>query len=712
MKKFFSLGVLLVIVSLTSYNQYFTIEDIEVGRLSYLMPHDLDNLQWNQADENVIFSEGDSLFDIQIGVSERQLLLDLDQLNGVILQHKRSVLNDFPAVEMVSENTFTFSYDHCLYIFNIVKKELDRYFVLPPNSENIALSPDTRYVGFTLNNNLWILNEKGEQIQLTHDSVNGITNGDIVFRNEFGIDKGLYWSPQSNCLAFYRKDETQVSQYPLIDIKNRPATTEFIRYPMAGMKSEETEVCIYSIADHSLSKIQAEGDAEQYLTNLSWAPDDKFLYIQHLNRGQDTMVLKSYDVRTGKFIEELFSETNERYVEPLNPLVFSVISPGDFYYQSNRDGFNHIYHYNAKEGKLERITKGNWEVTELLGFDKSERIVYFMATKDSPLEKHCYKLNRDHGEITKLTGKEGTHKVIFNRSMTHFIDKCSSYTVANEISVCHNNGELVHELLRSDNPVKEYKLGKVERGTIMAADDNTKLYYRIIKPTDFNPSKKYPVLVYVYGGPHVQLIANSWMDRIEFFQQYMAQQGFVSFILDCRGSAYRGREFESVVHRQLGIPQIADQMAGVDYLRSLSYVDTSRIGVHGWSFGGHLTVSMMLKFPEIFKAGVAGGPVMDWKYYEVMYTERYMDKPSENPDGYEATDLIKDAENLKGDFLIIHGALDPVVVWQHSLLFLQACIESNVMLDYFVYPGYEHHVSGKDRVHLSRVISEYFIKRL
>ncbi|MBA7533443.1 Prolyl tripeptidyl peptidase [subsurface metagenome] len=481
---------------------------------------------------------------------------------------------------------------------------------------------------------------------------------------------------------------------------------------MAGMKSEKTEVWVYSIEEHSLVRIQTEGDPEQYHTNLSWSPDAEKIYIQHLNRDQDTMVMKSYRVDTGEMTDVLFTEYDDKYVEPLNPVVFSGKSQGDFFYQSNRNGYNHIYYYNANKDTLERITRGTWEVTEFLGFDTTECYVYFVATKDSSLERHCYRIDRKSDSITRLTANQGTHDVLFNKNMTHFIDKYSNYIVSNKISVCKNNGKVVQELLDSENPVAGYKLGKVEIGTMLAADDNTELYYRLVKPADFDTSLQYPVLIYVYGGPHVQLITNSWMDRIDYFQQYMAQKGFVSFTLDCRGSGNRGRDFEDVIHRQLGVPQLDDHMVGLAFLKSLPYVDTTRIGVHGWSFGGYMTISMMLSFPGSFKVGVAGGPVIDWKYYEIMYGERYMDTPDENPLGYELTNLTNYAKDLKGDLLIIHGAIDPVVVWQHSLVFLQACIENGVYADYFIYPLHEHNVRGKDRVHLTTLISEYFLERL
>ncbi|MGD2035087.1 MAG: DPP IV N-terminal domain-containing protein [Bacteroidales bacterium] len=710
-KRIFS-SILFLTVCIVAYNQYFTVEDIETGRGSYLKPDDLDNLQWNTGSGHILFSKGDSLFETGVMGENRKVVLTLETLNKVLNGHKVSSFSGFPLVKCVNDQEIAFQVSNGYILFDLQKTDIAVHFDLPAGADNLALAPNAEYLCYTSDNNVWIQDRYGVKWQVTFDSLAGITNGEVVYRNEFGMERGISWSPKGNYLAYYRRDQSQVSTFPLIDISTRPATTRNIRYPMAGMKSEETGIWIYSPENKSYTKLQVKGDPEQYLTNLSWTPDETAVYLQQLNRDQDTMRLKSYAVQTGEFLQELFLETEEHYVEPLYPLIFSGEVKDDFFYQSSRNGYNHIYYYDSKKRLLKNITNGNWDVSEFIGFDKHERIVYFMAGKDNPLENHCYRLNRDNGEMIRLTKEEGTHEVQFNDEMTYFIDRYSGYEVPNAILLCNQNGKETGELLRSGNPAKEFKLGEVERGVIRSADGITDLHYRLIKPVEFDPVKKYPVLVYVYGGPHVQLLTNSWMDRIEYFQQYMAQQGFVSFTLDSRGSWNRGKDFENIVYRQLGVPQLADQMKGVEFLRSLTYVDSTRIGVHGWSFGGFMTVFMMLRYPETFQTGVAGGPVIDWKYYEVMYTERYMDKPAENPRGYDLTDLTNYAGNLKGDLLVIHGLDDPTVVWQQSLLFLQSCISSDIRVDFFVYPGHEHNISGEDRVHLTRKISEYFIDRL
>jgi dipeptidyl-peptidase-4 len=310
-----------------------------------------------------------------------------------------------------------------------------------------------------------------------------------------------------------------------------------------------------------------------------------------------------------------------------------------------------------------------------------------------------------------VSGKSGTHNIIHSEDYKYFIDVVSDTTTPRKYQVLDSKGKIRQILLESGNPLSEYDLGKYEIFEL-SANDGTPLYARKILPPGFDPSKKYPVIVYVYGGPHAQLITNSWMGGARLFLYYLAQQGYIIFTVDNRGSANRGLEFEQAVFRNMGTLEVEDQMTGVEYLRSLPYVDADRIGVHGWSYGGFMTISLMLKQPEDFKVGVCGGPVTDWKYYEVMYGERYMDTPETNPDGYESSSLLDKAGNLQGKLLIIHGTDDPVVVWQHSLDLIDAFIKEGIQVDYFVYPGHGHGVGGKDRVHLNTKMSEYFINNL
>ncbi|NPA68564.1 MAG: prolyl oligopeptidase family serine peptidase, partial [Chlorobi bacterium] len=549
-----------------------------------------------------------------------------------------------------------------------------------------------------------------KQVQITYDENEGIVNGsDYVHRQEFGINKGIFWSPQGNAIAFYRKDETMVADYPLVDITTRIASVKNTKYPMIGEKSEEVTLGIYNLnTGKTVFCNVTDFTKEHYLTSITWRPDEKYIFIGVLNRKQNHLKMNMYNAATGAFVKTLFEEKNPKYVEPEHPLYFLPGSNDKFLYYSERDGYDHLYLYNTDGKLLKQITKGNWLVLDIKGFDKKGENVFITSTEESPIEKHLYKVNIKTGKRTKLTTEKGTHKIVLSNSKKYFFDSYSNTETANNNLICDTKGKILKEILNATDPLDDYDLGKMTIGTIKAADGKTDLYYRLITPPDFDPNKKYPVVVYVYGGPHAQLVTNSRLAGARLWNFYMAQKGYIMFTLDNRGSENRGFEFESIIHRQCGQNEMKDQMKGIEFIKSLPYADTSRIGVHGWSYGGFMTTSLMTNYPETFKVGVAGGPVIDWKYYEVMYGERYMDTPEENPEGFEKTSLLNKAGNLKGRLLMIHGYVDPVVVPQNSLDFIRSCIKAGTDIDYFLYPESEHNMRGKTRVHLMKKVTRYF----
>ena len=364
--------------------------------------------------------------------------------------------------------------------------------------------------------------------------------------------------------------------------------------------------------------------------------------------------------------------------------------------------------YDTDGNLIRQVTKGNFEVQEVYGFTADGKDLIILANKETPIDFDIYRVNIETGAILRITKHAGSHNAIVSKDGSVIIDQFSSTTIPNQINIIDIKGKLINTVLVADNPLKDFNLAKMKIGTIKADDGITDLYYRLITPPDLDTSKKYPAIVYVYGGPHAQLITNRWLGGAAGWDYYMAQKGYVVFTLDNRGSANRGLEFENVIYGNCGEYEMRDQMYGIEFLRNLGYVDMERIGVHGWSYGGFMTMNLALTYPDIFKVAVAGGPVTNWEYYEVMYGERYMGNPNENIEGYKKSNLIERAGNLKGRLLIIHGAQDPVVVWQHSLAFLQKSIENKVLVDYFVYPEHEHNVRGLDRVHLMRLVTRYF----
>ncbi|MGD9494645.1 MAG: DPP IV N-terminal domain-containing protein, partial [Bacteroidales bacterium] len=573
-------------------------------------------------------------------------------------------------------------------------------------AENIDLSPEKNMAAYTIENNLFI-SVAGVEKAITSEKDNGVVCGQTVHRNEFGISKGIFWSPKGNKMAFYRMDETMVTDYPLVNINTRIAEVENSKYPMAGMTSHQVTLGVYDVASGKTIFVKTGELKEQYLTNISWSPDEKYVFIGVLNRDQNHLQWNKYDAVTGEFIKTMFEEKSDRYVEPLNPLVFLPGSNDQFIWQSQRDGYNHLYLYNTEGQILKQLTKGPWMVTQLGEFDSKKEKIWFMATKESPLENHAYIVNLKDGKITKVTSEAGTHSVWLTSDFSLICDYYSATDMGASQKIKTIAGKEIKSLLKNENPLKDYAVPTPDFLTLKA-DDGTLLYGRLLKPVNFDPTKKYPVIVYVYGGPHAQLVTNSWTGGAGMFLYYLASKGYVVFTLDNRGSANRGLNFESAIFRNCGTVEVADQMVGVEWLKSQPWVDQTRMGVHGWSYGGFMTISMMLKQPGVFKAAVAGGPVIDWKYYEVMYGERYMDTPASNPDGYKNAALTNYVDKLDGRLLIIQGCQDATVVPQHCLSFLEASIKAGKLVDFFMYPNHEHNVRGKDRLHLYKMIDQYF----
>lgn len=564
-----------------------------------------------------------------------------------------------------------------------------------------------RTLAYTIDNNLWIADANGSYA-ITNEP-EGIICGQVVHRNEFGINKGTFWSPRGNYLAFYQMDESMVTDYPLVDTSQRIAKLNNIKYPMAGMTSHKVTVGIYNIATKQTVYLQAGDPTDRYFTNIAWSPDETKIYMIELNRDQNHAQLVRYNAINGVREAVLIEETHPKYVEPLHPILFVKGSDKQFIYQSRKDGFNHLYLYNTDGKLLRQLTSGEWLVQDVLGFDEEGKNLFILSTEQSPLESHLYKLNLKSGKRTLVTSEPGLHSASVSPSGKYAIDTYSSGIVPRVINLINTEkGKVIKNLLTAENPFKDYKMPTIETGTIKAADGITDLYYRLIKPVDFDPSKKYPAVVYVYGGPHAQMIHNNFNYDARGWEIYMAQKGYVMFTLDNRGSENRGQEFENVTFRQLGIEEGKDQVKGAEFLKALPYVDGDRIGVHGWSFGGHMTTALLLRYPDLFKVGVAGGPVIDWKYYEIMYGERYMDTPESNQKGYEQSNLNNLAKNLKGRLLIIHDDNDHTCVLQHTLSFMKACVEAQTYPDLFIYPGHDHNVLGHDRVHLHEKITRYF----
>ena len=558
----------------------------------------------------------------------------------------------------------------------------------------------------TVDNNIVWISEDGNEIAVTNFTNKNIVAGSSVSRNEFGISGGLFLSPDKRQLAFYQKDESAVSTFPLLDITTRTGTLFEIKYPMNGMPSEKVSVGVYNADTQQTIYLAVDDfDSERYLTNLTWSLDSKTIYLQVLDRAQKNVHLNAYCAATGVKTATLLTEHNDKYVEPSFPLVFLQSDPTRFIYTtSNRDGYQNLY-LCTTTGEVKRLTVVDADV-EYAG--QNSKSVFYHSAEVSPVERHLFAVDIKTGKTRQLTRGEGWHNCTISTNGEYFADNYSSVNVPRVVAVGTTNARHYREVFRAADPTEGYNYSHIELGSVRSADDKYDNYYRLIKPLDFDPTKKYPVILYVYGGPHSQMVTNSFQAQLRRWEMYMAQRGYVVFVMDNRGTDNRGLDFEQAIHRQCGVAEMADQIAGLKWLMSHSWVDSSRIGVHGWSYGGFMTISLMVNYPDIFKVGVAGGPVIDWRWYEVMYGERYMETEATNAEGMNSTSLIPRAKDLKGKLLICQGAVDDVVVWQHSLNFIDECIKNWIAVDYFPYPRAQHNVRGKDRVHLMQKVTDYF----
>ena len=691
----------------------FTLEDLNFGGNNYrnMQPKNRWYAWWG---DELIRTDVEECYLVNKKTGKEKLLFTLDEVNRWLvsddshyvraLYHATFPYPDQPLVALGNKRSFL--------LFNFKTHKIvwqDSISGQTANDWN-KVSKATAYVE---NYQLFVVDANGKKHQLTTDGSREIVYGQSVHRNEFGIDKGTFWSPDGQKLAFYRMDQSMVADYPQVDIFPREATYEPDKYPMAGMTSHVVTVGVYDLQTNKTIYLKTPLSLEKseeacYFTNIAWSPDAKSIYMFELNRDQNDCRLVSYDAETGERKAELYRETSDKYVEPMHPIVFLPWDNTTFMMQSQRDGYNHLYLFNNKGEMLRQLTKGPWVVEDVLGFNRKDKSIIIASNEKSAIQRNIYRVDIKTGKRTLLDNGRGSHRGELSESGMYLVDRYTEPDVPRNIDVVSTQTAKTVRLLTAADPWQGYQQPIFESGTIKAADGRTDLYFRMVKPHDFDATKKYPTVVYVYGGPHAHNVEASWHWQSRTWETYMAQKGYIVFILDNRGSENRGRDFEQVTFRQLGQVEMQDQMKGVEYLKSLPYVDAQRMGVHGWSFGGFMTISLMLNYPDVFKVGVAGGPVIDWKWYEIMYGERYMDTPQTNPEGYEKSSLINKAGHLKGKLQIITGYNDPTVVPQHCLSFLDACIKAGTQPDFFAYPGEEHNMRGHASVHLHERITQYF----
>ncbi len=725
--KFVSLSFLLFIGVFTAKAQLeeLDLEASVMGQWRQFYPSEINQLMWIKGMDaySKVSEDNTRLIKTRAKAPVEEVICTLTELNSVTgLKLKR-----FPRIKWESAISFSFMHQNTRYSIQLAPKQLKRKGLISSNNEkelqlkakreypkanNIDFHPVSGHLAYTKSNNLFVQTKSGETVSVTASKDPNIVSGQAIARYEFGISKGTFWSPDGQHLAFYQKDETNVADYPLLDITTTPGTLKSIKYPMAGQKSEQSKVGVFHASTGAVVYLKVTGPKDQYLTNVGWGPAGQYVYVVVVNRAQNHIWLQQYEAQTGNFIATLLEEKHPKYVEPEHPVWFLPNNKNEFLWWSERDGFMHLYRYNTKGELLGQVTKGNWLCLDILGLDASQKKIVVKGTDPSGLNTTLYTADLTANQAPKRIVKEdGVHSFSMSSSGNYLIDSYSDIAQAKVIRTLDLNGNLLQALHKAANPLEGYAVSSPEILSLKA-EDGTDLHARMIKPYDFDPTKKYPVLVYVYGGPHAQMVKNNWLAGASLWMYHAANKGYIVFTLDNRGSSNRGFEFENCIHRNLSTLEMKDQMVGVDYLKKLPYVDSEKMAVHGWSYGGFMTSSLMLKYPDVFKVGVAGGPVTDWSYYEIMYGERYMDTPKENPEGYRNTQLKNYVDQLKGDLLLIHGTVDDVVLMQHNYSLIKAFVEAGKLVDFFPYPMHQHNVRGKDRVHLINKVLSYIDEKL
>jgi len=699
----------LLFTPMSAQDKLFSLEDLNFGGTNYhqMQPKNLYLTWWG---EKLVHTDVEECYLVDTKTGKKDLLFTLNNINTwaesddvKYVRHLMNATFPYPDKPLVAVGN-----QKALLLVDFEARKVVWQDSISGQDAN-DWNPQSRATAYVEDDQLFIVDAEGKKHQLSTDGSREIVYGQSVHRDEFGIRKGTFWSPDGHRLAFYRMDQSMVADYPQVDIFPREATYEPDKYPMAGMTSHQVTVGVYDLNTQKTVYLQAGDPTDRYFTNIAWSPDSKTIYMFELNRGQNDCRLVSYNAETGAKIAELYRETSDKYVEPQNPIQFLPWDDTKFILQSEKDGFNHLYLFDRSGKELKQLTKGPWVVISVVGFNTKTQSVLILSNESDLRQSNLYAVNVKSGKRTLLGRNIGvTRTAELSASGQQVFLKLSAPDCPRIIDVVNTGNSRQTELLNAEDPWKDYRQPIFTNGSIKAADGVTDLFYRMVKPHDFDATKKYPTVVYVYGGPHAHNVDASWHWASRSWETYMAQKGYIVFILDNRGSENRGRDFEQATFHQLGQIEMQDQMKGVDYLRTLPYVDMDRLGVHGWSFGGFMTISLITNYPDVFKVGVAGGPVIDWKWYEVMYGERYMGTPENNPEGYAKTSLIAKAKDLKGKLQIITGYNDPTVVPQHCLSFLDACIKAGTQPDFFAYPGEPHNMRGHASVHLHERITQYF----
>jgi dipeptidyl-peptidase-4 len=602
------------------------------------------------------------------------------------------------------------------YLADVKTKRLRQLTNTTQQQVNVNFSPDGKFIAFVRNNNLVLMNlETGEEKSLTHDGQPHVLNGhfDWVYEEEFSIIEGWQWSPDSRHIGYWQIDERRVPEFDIALYDSLHLNWNRMRYPKAGDPNSMVKIGVVNVKTGQNIWMDIGSDDDIYIARINWLPASDKLSIQRLNRLQNKLELLIGDITTGK-TDVVFTDTDEKYLEVHDNLMFLKTAP-QFLWTSERDGFNHIYLYTLNGQLVKQLTKGEWDVSEILGVDEKNRLVYFMASEVSPLENHLYSIDLNGKNFQRVTQTPGWHSIKFAPDFSTYLDTYSQINVPPKIGLFNNRGELKNIIVDNRQEIlNEYQMSRFEF-LMFEPSDGIRLNGYMLKPADFDATKKYPVLMYVYGGPGSQTVQNRWGGNRGLWFQMLAQKGYIVASVDNRGTGARGAAFKKVTYKNMGTWETHDQIEAARYLGTLTYIDKDRIGIFGWSYGGFMASLCLFKGHDVFKTAIAVAPVTHWKFYDSIYTERYMQTPQLNPSGYEQTAPLAFAKLLTGNFLLIHGTADDNVHFQNSVALVNELIAHNKQFQTMFYPGRYHgikEVAKNTQEHIYTLMADFILEKL
>lgn len=613
------------------------------------------------------------------------------------------------------------------YVYDLTTKEL--FPLSDGGSQRLAtFSPDASKVAFMRDNNLFIKDlVTKEETQFTFDGLyNHIINGapDWVYEEEFGFAQGFFWSPDNTKIAFYRFDESNVKEFQMEIFDNLYPDWYSFKYPKAGEDNSIVEVYVYDLSSKKTIKMDTGEETDIYIPRMKWTKDPDILAIQRLNRHQNHLEILAANASTGQ-TTVFYDETNPYYIDVTDNWTF-LEDGKSFLMTSEADGYNHIYLYDLKGNMIKQLTSGNWDVTEVYGYDKKNNEVYFQAAKNSPIDRQIYAVNLK-GKMRTVVDKVGTNDARFSNNFKYFINVNSSASQPPQYALYDSKGKMLKML--EDNAefaerMKEYNLSektffKISDSAFVMPDGTpVEIDAWQILPPDFDPQKKYPVLIYVYGGPGYQTVLNSWGNSDYDWLQLLAQHGIISVSINNRGSGAQGQEFKKMTYQQLGKYETEDMITLAKYMAKQPYVNADKIGIYGWSYGGYMATSGITKGADVISTAVAVAPVTNWRYYDNIYTERFMRTPEENPSGYDDNSPINFVDRIKGNYLLCHGSGDDNVHYQNAMELIKALVSANKQFDLMIYPNKNHGIygnygkGGECRIHLYTKINNFLFEHL